>query len=538
MSGALLGLALAVPLGMLAACLSPRARERMPAWLAVAPAPALLAALLAPGGAVALPPALLRIRLALDVPSAVLLGVAALLWMVGGLYATAWLRGKPGSERFVAWWLLTLAGSVGVFMAADLVSFYLLFSMVSLAAYGLVIDDGTARARRAGLVYVGLAVLGEAFLLMAFVLLAQATPGGSLLIRDGVAALAASPSRDAILALLILGFGAKIGMTPFHVWMPLAYRSAPIPAAAVLSGAAVKAGVIGLIRFLPPELAMPGWGGALAALGLFSAYFGVVTGVTQANPKVVLAYSSVSQMGLLAAVFGMGLAAGDGGVALAAAFYATHHILVKGTLFLSVGVVRETGRRRVWLVLAPTAILALSLAGLPLTGGVLAKLAVKGPLGSGVVSGLATLSAAGSALLMCHFLRRLSDAVATDRAAVASRALVLPWLGAVTASLAVPWGLYAALGLGSVAYATSPAALFNAGWPVVLGGVLAFGLWRWETRLPRIPPGDIVVYAAGAGRVAVAVGAAMELVDGALRQWAVAGVSLLTLAAILALALW
>ena len=80
-----------------------------------------------------------------------------------------------------------------------------------------------------------------------------------------MAALSASPWRAAILTLLILGFGAKIGLVPFHVWMPLAYRAAPIPAAAVLSGAAVKAGVIGLIRFLPLDAAMPGWGEALAA---------------------------------------------------------------------------------------------------------------------------------------------------------------------------------------------------------------------------------------------------------------------------------
>ena len=96
-----------------------------------------------------------------------------------------------------------------------------------------------------------LALLGEAFLLMAFVLLAQAVPNHSLLIRDAAAALPASPWRTATLALLLLGFGAKIGLVPLHVWMPLAYRAAPIPAAAVLSGAAVKAGVIGLIRFLP-----------------------------------------------------------------------------------------------------------------------------------------------------------------------------------------------------------------------------------------------------------------------------------------------
>ena len=115
----------------------------MATLLAFAPVPALAAALLASGGTLALPQALLRLRFALDVPGALLLGVAALLWIAGGAYASAWLRGRPDSGRFVVWWLLTLSGSVGVFMAADLVSFYLVFSMVSLAAYGLIVDDGT-----------------------------------------------------------------------------------------------------------------------------------------------------------------------------------------------------------------------------------------------------------------------------------------------------------------------------------------------------------------------------------------------------------
>ena len=61
--------------------------------------------------------------------------------------------------------------------------------------------------------------------------------------------------------------------------------AAPIPAAAVLSGAAVKAGVIGLIRFLPLDAALPGWGEALAAAGLFCAFYGVAIGITQSNPE-------------------------------------------------------------------------------------------------------------------------------------------------------------------------------------------------------------------------------------------------------------
>src|SRR5215831_10158396 len=192
-------------------------------------------------------------------------GAAALLWILAGAYASADLRGDPNAGRFAEWWLLTLTGSLGVFIAVDLVSFYLTYSIVSLAAYGLIVHDGAPGSRRAGIIYVALAVLGEAFLLMAFVFMASAIPDGGLLIRDAVAALPASPWRNASLAILILGFGLKIGLAPGHVWMPLAYTAAPIPAAAVLSGAAVKAGIIGFIRFLPLGAAMPEWGGALAA---------------------------------------------------------------------------------------------------------------------------------------------------------------------------------------------------------------------------------------------------------------------------------
>src|SRR5215472_13839716 len=197
-------------------------------------------------------------------------------------YASADLRGDPNAGRFAEWWLLTLAGSLGVFIAVDLVSFYLTYSVVSLAAWGLIVHDGTAASRRAGIIYVALAVLGEAFLLMAFVFMATAISDGSLAISDAVAALPTSPSRGAAMTLLILGFGLKIGLPPGHIWMPLAYTAAPIPAAAALGGAAVKAGVIGLIRFLPLGVAMPQWGEALAAAGLFSAIYGVIVGITQA----------------------------------------------------------------------------------------------------------------------------------------------------------------------------------------------------------------------------------------------------------------
>ena len=75
----------------------------------------------------------------------------------------------------------------------------------------------------------------------------------------------------------------------------------------------------------------------------------------------MLAYSSVSQMGVLATLLGMGLATANGGVTLAAGFYAAHHVLVKGALFLATGIVVATGSRSRWPVLLPAAIAALGL---------------------------------------------------------------------------------------------------------------------------------------------------------------------------------
>ena len=533
---ALLVVALATPLAMLAACVSRRVRSRMPAFLAFAPVPALAAALLAHHGAplVIFPPPL-RMTLTLDVPAAMLLGTAALLWIIAGVYCATYLHGEPNAGRFAEWWLLTLSGSLGVFMAADLVSFYLTYSVVSLTAYGLIVHDGAPGGWRAGSVYLALAVLGEAFLLMAFVFMAEATPNGSLLIRDAVAALPGSPWRDASLALLILGFGLKIGLVPGHVWMPLAYSAAPTPAAAVLSGAAVKAGVIGLIRFLPFGAAMPAWGEALAATGMLSAFYGVAVGITQDNPKTVLAYSSVSQMGLLAAVLGMGWAAGDPGATVGASFSAAHHILVKGALFLAIGVAAAS-RPRVWPVLLPAAILALGLGGLPLTGGALAKLAVKVELGTGFIGVLATLSAAGSTLLMLHFLRRLA-ALGASGAEKAPAGFTAAWLAIAFAAVVVPWGLYPLADSGTRLEAVGPGALWAALLPVVLGGVLAVGLWGSGTRLPRVPEGDIVVAGEGAIRMTAAWAEAVERADRWLRQWPVASLSLVLLVIVLSAAM-
>jgi multicomponent Na+:H+ antiporter subunit A len=361
------------------------------------------------------------------------------------------------------------------------------------------------------------------------VMLGAEIPGDSLLIPDAVRALAISPQRDLILSLLIAGFGMKAGLFPCYFWMPLAYEAAPTPAAAVLSGAVVKASLLGLIRFLPFEAGISGWGTALAAAGLFSAIYGVAVGIPQRNPKVVLAYSSVSQMGFMVAVIGMGLIAGDGRAALATAFYATNHILVKGALFLSVGVIAATGSRYLWPMLLLTALIAIGLGGLPLTGGGLAKLVVDGPLGDGAASKIATVSAVGTTVLMLQFLRSLLNNVSPEPAAKAAGALVVPWLAVAAASIVMPWLLYLAIPRGTLPDPLAPAMIWKALWPVLLGAALEVVLWK-QNRWSELPPeGQVAVAGNRTARGVAAYGNAVDRSDGMFRSWPAAGLSLLIL---------
>lgn len=528
----------AVPLAMLAACLSPRVRARMPALLGLAPLPGLAAALLAHDAApLVLDDSRLNLTMALEPVAAVLLGAASLLWMVAGIYARSYMGKGPNAARFAEWWLLTMAGSLGVFVAGDLLTFYIAFAIVSLAAWGLVAHDDTPLARRAGVLYIGLAVFGEVCLLLAFALLATFAPGPSIAIHEVVAALPENPARHYIVGLLITGFGLKAGLLPLHVWLPIAHPAAPMPASAVLSGAIIKAGVIGLILFLPIDPGLANWGTALVVIGLLTAYYAVIVGITQQNPKTVLAYSSVSQMGGVVAILGMGLATGNAAAAMAAAFLAAHHVLVKGALFLAVGVAAGSSGRRAWTLMLPAGLLALALGGLPLTGGALAKLAAKTPLGDGLVASLVTLAAAGTTLLMLHFLLRLAATRAASPGATARAGLLVPWLLLAFLAIALPWALAPTLVGLTGSDSLDPKALWAASWPVLLGIALVVGLRRFGALLPRVPEGDLVVLGGGATRASRSIGDLIERVEQHLRDWANAGVSLLVLVIVLGAAL-
>ena len=172
----------------------------MPGLLWLAPLPGLAAALLAAGHEpIVLDPTAALHRSRSTRRRRCCSGGAALLWSAAGAYARCLSRPGPGAGRFAAWWLLTLSGSLGVFIAGDLGSFYLAFAVVSLAAFGLVVHDGTPRARHAAAVYLLLAVLGEVCLLLGLRAAgrrrSRATAWRSATL---VAALPGAPGRDLI----------------------------------------------------------------------------------------------------------------------------------------------------------------------------------------------------------------------------------------------------------------------------------------------------------------------------------------------------
>ncbi len=492
-------LALGLPLLLALGALLPPIRRALPALAPLTALPALYLALRPPPAA-SFSWLLLGASFGLEAHTRIFLFFTALLWLSAGIFAGSYLARDRRRHQFFAFFLVTMAGNLGLIMALDLVSFYLFFVLMTFAAYGLIIHDRSDEARRAGQIYLILAVFGEALLIAGLLLAASAAD--SLNLQTISAAVADSPQRNLTTGLLLAGFGIKAGALPLHVWLPLAHPVAPTPASAVLSGAMIKAGLLGWLHFLPfGGAALPGWGGLLLGAGLAAAFLGVAVGLTQRNPKTVLAYSSISQMGLMTAGAGLGLSnPAVWPAALAAiSLYALHHGLAKGALFLGVGMAGGEGRgARAGFALG-LLLPALALAGAPFTSGATAKVLLKQLTAAApfpwpeVLSWLLALAAVGTTLLMTHLLLLLREGVTAQHPPGGGQ-----WAGWLLLLAAVAGAYLLFLPAGVMPGQAAGAGILWGGlWPVLAGALLGWILWRTERRrgrslLPQVPAGDLL----------------------------------------------
>lgn len=356
--------------------------------------------------------------------------LTVLIWFAGALASGQRLLSGESATNFHLFFQVALAGNMGLVLAADVITFYVHFVTLSFAAYGLVIHDGTAAARRAGLIYIMFVLAGEVLILPALWIVAAAADGYGL--EAMRVALAGHDQASLLAASLALGFGIKAGLFLVHFWLPLAHPVAPIPASAILSGAMIKAGVLGWLTFLPlGMLAFPLLGNTLILLGIAGIYIAAAAGAVRANPKEILAYSSVSQIGLMTAAIGVALLHPSLTTAAVAAvaLLAVHHGLAKAALFL-VNALQESTRL---VRLAAAAIPAMALIGLPATSGDRAKdalmqLARSMPAEGGFITPLLYWSSMATGLLMVVFLWRLlsiAGQASPSRMVIAAMALLV-----------------------------------------------------------------------------------------------------------------
>jgi multicomponent Na+:H+ antiporter subunit D len=357
------------------------------------------------------------------------LGVAFALLSVLVLLAAATHEVLAGvRERAFPGLVLLLAGGLtGLFLTGDVFSFYVFFELAMTASYVLTTYGGQRRQLRAAMVFTAVNLLGSFIFLLSVAGTYHVT--GTLAMRDVAERMAGVESNAAILVAtgFFIAFSVKLGLFPFHFWLPTVYAGARPAVAAILSGAVANIGAYGLLRFgpgmFPAQLRLAAI--ALVVLGAVSLVYGAVLAVSRGDVGESLAYSAIGQVGYVLVALGVG-----GPVGLTAAvLYSAVNSLNKTLLFLATGT-------RGALVAGAFAIGALSVAGVPPAVGFVGKLEM---FRAGIVVGsapLVVLLVVGSALSLVYMFQVYQRRFWRDDPSSAGAASPLP-LRVLTAAMAL-----------------------------------------------------------------------------------------------------
>ncbi|MBP0438870.1 putative monovalent cation/H+ antiporter subunit A [Tianweitania sediminis] len=373
------------------------------------------------------------------------------------LYSGGYLHGHPQHGRFMSYLLLFMGAMQGLVVADNFMMLFVFWELTSIASFLLIgFDHEREASRRAALQALVVTGLGGLALLAGLVVIGMATT------TDTLSGLLAQPEGlrgselylPALLLILLAAF-TKSAQLPFHFWLPNAMQ-APTPVSAYLHSATmVKAGVYLLMRLNPAMGETAIWETVLPLFGGATLLVGSVLALRQTDLKLMLAYTTVGSLGLLVMLTGFG---SDLAVS-AAVLYLIAHALFKGALFMVVGILdHETGsrdtrdlgglRKAMPITFAAAIGAALSMAGIPLFTGFLAKEAIYEALthDSGgwpllillvAILGNATMVAIGFAVGLRPFIGRQRE---TPKHPHEGPALL--WLGPVVLAIT---GLLAAL---------------------------------------------------------------------------------------------
>ena len=484
---------------------------------------------------------------------ALMLAVAVVIGGVA-LYARADFGTPAGAKArsSTTYWLLLLAvwGSLNlVFVSGDLFTLYVALELLTFAGVPLVCLAGEAETLRAALRYLLYALAGSVLYLLGAVLLyAECGTLDIVLLSER---LRPTPAAWAALALMTAGLLAKTALYPLHLWLPPAHAGAPPAASAVLSALVVKGSFFIVIRlWFDVAPALPGLAAAqvLAGLGAAAILFGSVVALRQERLKLLIAYSTLAQIGYLFIMFPLAFDPASGQFVRGAALtggtlQAIAHATAKAAMFMAAGLIYKAyghdrlaelaGAARV----VPLSVLAFVLGGVALmgvlpSGAYLAKKLLLDAAGSTgqwwwewVLQAGGFLTASYVVLVLALTLRARSEPPAPHTPV--PRLQEFAALGLALCSFALSAAaIVGPLPSELLASAFSPKEIGSTLLTVAGGGVLALVLAR---SLPSMSGGALAV-AGPVRRTMVAIGGAVERVDALLRQWPVAVLSLLAVA--------
>ncbi len=339
------------------------------------------------------------------------------------IYAQGYLAKDEATGRFLSYLMLFQGAMIGIALSSNVLLMLVFWEMTSLSSFLLIgFWRDRADARQGARMALAVTGGGGLALLAGLLLLGQVAGSYELTaILAHAAIVQASPLYPAILILILLGAFTKSAQFPFHFWLPHA-MAAPTPVSAYLHSATmVKAGVFLLARLWPVLSGTELWFYLVASTGLVTMLFGAAVAVLRNDLKAILAYSTISQLGLMVMLLGFGTAA----AATAAVFHILNHAAFKAALFMNAGIVdHETGTRDIRRL-----------------GGLAALMPITATLGTLAAASMAGLPPLGG------FISKEMMLAQSTHAVLAGEPWVIPILATLAAILSVAYSLRYAIGL-------------------------------------------------------------------------------------------